>query len=466
MKVKLGHWQYLEKLFPKKNLEKQAVDWLDRYKGPIGIACSGGSDSLILLLLIKIYWPENRCFLLHFNHKIRKQSDLEESYLKNLADILNISFISGYYTHNTLQTETALREARYTFLEKYLHAHSIKALLLGQHEDDVIETVLMRLFRGCSLDGIVAPRAVHPLKTYTKIRPLLTIKKIELQSACEQCGIHYFVDHTNFDDICIRNRLRNHILPKLNDVFKGINWRKGFKRTCTNFIEQRKFLACYEKNCLENSNYSNENINPKNFLGKTYWEQILLLRHWLQKQGINDLSFEHLEYILSHITHLKTSKIALTKTHYLLVNQNSLKLEPTVKISPFFFKWLNGTIFFPQKAQLSLQKISLTPDLYKKITSGYYKDTEKVALDINLEKGLYVRNWINGDRYQPIGFSHEKKVKNLFADRKINSIQRKQLPVITNIDGKIIWIPGLPPAECAKVKTNTKLCIFLIYKKK
>ena len=104
--------------------------------------------------------------------------------------------------------------------------------------------------------------------------------------------------------------------------------------------------------------------------------------------------------------------------------------------------------------------------MYEKIIFGAYKDAEIVALDGDTVKEFYVRNWENGDRYHPIGFAHEKKVKHLFSERKVQLSLRKQLPVIKDAAKKILWIPGLPPADHAKVKPSTKLFVFLIYKKK
>ena len=74
MNVQLGDWQYLEKIFPKTDLNQEAVDWLDQYQGPLSVACSGGPDSLVLLLLVRLYWPKNRCFLFYYNvisHKLQ-----------------------------------------------------------------------------------------------------------------------------------------------------------------------------------------------------------------------------------------------------------------------------------------------------------------------------------------------------------------------------------------------------------
>lgn len=468
MNVQLGRWDHLAKIFPKKSLNSEAVAWLDTYPGSLSVACSGGPDSLILLLLTQLYWPQKRCFLYYYNHHIRKQADIEEAYLKQVAEKLGLTFVAGHREASTVQSEMALREARYAFFEKNLRLYNSQALLLGHHEDDLIETVLMRLFRGSSLDGIVAPRAVHPLKSYTKIRPLLTLQKADLQAACKQCGIHYFVDSTNFEDMCIRNRLRKHILSQLDTIFEGVNWRKGFRRTCTNLIEQSKFLSRFKTKYLEELDLSTHSLSRNLFLKKSTQEQNLLLRQWLQVHCDTNLTFDNLEMIRSSLTYMEEGRINLDKTHYLCVQKNNLRIEKfsAQRDIKFSLKWIKGTIFFPNNAQLSMQCVPWHAELYKKIISGFYKDSEVAILDKEQTTGFYVRNWEYGDRYQPIGFAHEKKVKQLFSERKIKANLRKQLPFITDTAGKILWIPGLPPAEYAKVKSNTKLCVFLIYKKK
>ena len=468
MNVQLGNWEVLTKIFPKKRLHQEVVAWLDAYTGPLSVACSGGPDSLILLLLTRLYWPQNRCFLLYYNHKLRPQADTEEAYLKALANVLKVSFVAGHREASIPPTEGALREARYRFFEKNLKLHNCRCLLLGQHEDDRVETVLMRLFRGSGLDGIVAPRAAHPLKLYTKLRPLLTLTKSELQAACEQCGIHYFVDHTNFEDMCIRNRLRKYILPQLETVFEGTNWRKGFRRTCANLLEQGKFLTHCENNYLKDFDPTKKVLDRNSFSKKSIWEQNLKLRQWVRVHSDIDLSFECLEAIINDLNHSESATINLDKTHSLVLQKNTIRIQKIEqqKATTFSFKWTKGIVFFPQNAQLSMRYSSATAELYEKIVSGAYKDTEVVALDGDLVKEFYVRNWRDGDRYQPIGFANKKKVKQLFSERKVELKLRKQVPIITDATGKILWIPGLPPADYAKVNPNTKLFVFLIYKKK
>ena len=468
MNVQLGNWEVLTKIFPKKRLHKEVVACLDAYTGPLSIACSGGPDSLILLLLSRLYWPQNRCFLLYYNHKLRPQANTEEAYLKALADVLNLSFVAGHREVFIPSTEADLREARYHFFEKNLKLHNSRYLLLGQHEDDCVETVLMRLFRGSSLEGIVAPRAVHPLKYYTKLRPLLTLTKAELQAACEQCGIRYFVDHTNFEDMYIRNRLRKYILPQLETIFEGTNWRKGFRRTCANLLEQCKFLTHCENNYLKDFDPAKKVLDRNSFSKKSIWELNLKLRKWVRVHSDVDLSFERLEAIIDALNHFESKTINLNKTHSLVLQKNTIGIQKIEqqKLTTFSLKWKKGIVFFPQNTQLSMHYSPASAELYEKIVSGFYKDTEVVALDGDLAKAFYVRNWKDGDRYRPIGFANEKKVKQLFSERKINLKLRKQLPIITDAAGKILWIPGLPPADYAKVNPSTKLFVFLIYKKK
>ncbi|MDP4693374.1 MAG: tRNA lysidine(34) synthetase TilS [Opitutales bacterium] len=75
-----------------------------------------------------------------------------------------------------------------------------------------------------------------------------------------------------------------------------------------------------------------------------------------------------------------------------------------------------------------------------------------------------VRSWQPGDRFHPIGAPGSKKLKDWFIDRYIPQRERKQLPVVSTSSGKIIWVPGFPPADTMKLSPTTKLALRLTYR--
>ncbi|HEY1107555.1 MAG TPA: tRNA lysidine(34) synthetase TilS, partial [Opitutaceae bacterium] len=106
-------------------------------------------------------------------------------------------------------SEAEARAARQAFFA----AHA-RVVWLGHQQDDIAETMLMRLARGSGLGGLAAPRPVQALSSgRTHLRPLLTLKKAALIAALRAAGIPWREDSTNAAGDFFRNRIRRDILP-------------------------------------------------------------------------------------------------------------------------------------------------------------------------------------------------------------------------------------------------------------
>jgi tRNA(Ile)-lysidine synthase len=174
---------------------------------------SGGADSLALLLLLWAHWPRRRTRLaaLHFNHRLRGlESNRDEKFCREVAAALRVKFISGAWkTARKGASEAEARAERQAFFET--HA---RVLWLGHQQDDIAETMLMRLARGSGTGGLAAPRPVQPLPhERVHVRPLLTLKKKEIVAALNAAGATWREDSSNARDTHYRNRVRHRVLP-------------------------------------------------------------------------------------------------------------------------------------------------------------------------------------------------------------------------------------------------------------
>ncbi len=456
----------IQRFLPHYKNEKSAAQWLNEHAGPLCLACSGGPDSMGLLLWTRYYYPKKPCILLHFNHRIRSISDNEAHRLKILAEKLDIPIEIGQRNSNAYATEAELRDARYQFFEKMLKLHNASVLLLGHHQDDLFETTFMRLVRGSSLEGLIAPKPIQKTRWYTKVRPLLNFSKQDLQAACEHVGIEYFIDETNATDMCLRNRIRHHILNPLNDIL-GNNWREGFARTCSILAEQREYLnACVEKK-LSVYDFTKTMWNYSVFKSMPIYECQCFLQKLFYHHGILNYTFEFLQRIILEIR--KNAEFSINiNPHYRLIGEgNALNLItlPKKNVSVFNLFWKHGMIVFPNGTKLFLKQEKFSEKLYSDIKQGCFSHRNVAILDSDrISSVKWVRSRCPGDRYQPLNFGYEKKVKDLLIDHKINKIDKENIPVICDKNGDIAWIPGLPPAEKFKIQKNSKLCVFLVYK--
>ena len=216
-------------LLPKDCLHPAVLSWAEgrtaAARGPWAVAFSGGSDSLALLLLLWAHWPERRARLVavHFNHRLRGASaDTDERFCQRVCRGLGMRFLAGRWKDRRPgASEEEAREARFAFFDRTMARVGARALWLGHQQDDIAETMLMRLARGSGTAGLAAPRPVQCVGTQFRVRPLLTSKKEEVVARLRQSGIPWREDRTNAGRMYFRNRVRHQVVPA---------WQKAAER--------------------------------------------------------------------------------------------------------------------------------------------------------------------------------------------------------------------------------------------
>lgn len=182
------------------------------------VAFSGGADSLALLLLLWAHWPERRDNLvaLHFNHRLRgRESNADDAFCRKVCVALGIRMRVGRWAGNHRgASEAEARGARHGFFAAEMKTARSRVLWLAHQQDDIAETMLMRLARGSGAGGLAAPRPVHVVgEGRCHLRPLLTLKKAELVKALNKSGATWREDSSNATDDHFRNRIRRRVLP-------------------------------------------------------------------------------------------------------------------------------------------------------------------------------------------------------------------------------------------------------------
>lgn len=188
---------------------------LDRLVQPdarLGLAVSGGPDSLALLLLAACARP-GKVEAATVDHALRPGARQEAEIVADICEQLGVphAILTVEWGH---KPETAIQErarnARYKLLGEWAQEHGIQALLTAHHIDDQAETFLMRLARGAGVRGlggmrpiVNAPRSVVPL-----VRPLLGWRRTELEQICTDAGLSPAADPSNEDEQFERVRVR------------------------------------------------------------------------------------------------------------------------------------------------------------------------------------------------------------------------------------------------------------------
>lgn len=178
-------------------------------EGPLGLAVSGGPDSLALLLLAHAALP-GRIAVCSVDHGLRPEAAGEVALVERVAAARGIPFtpLAVKLAPGNLQAQA--RAARYAALAEWAAAQGLGAVATAHHADDQAETLLMRLNRGSGLAGLagVRPRALLEGSEIPLLRPLLGWRKAELAQVVAEAGISPADDPSNTDPAFDRARLR------------------------------------------------------------------------------------------------------------------------------------------------------------------------------------------------------------------------------------------------------------------
>ena len=186
------------------------------------VGVSGGADSVCLVLVLLELQKSLgfRMVAVHVNHGLRgEEADADEAYVKQFCKEYGILFES-YFADVELfakkrkqSTEEAGREVRREFFGQALQKHGGTKVALAHHQDDNAETLLLNLTRGTGLKGLggIAP------KNGSIIRPLLCVRRKEIEEYLKEHKVLYCKDKTNDSDEYARNRIRNHVIPYLEE---------------------------------------------------------------------------------------------------------------------------------------------------------------------------------------------------------------------------------------------------------
>ncbi len=208
------------------------------------VAFSGGLDSTVLLSLLAAAraldsdLPELRA--IHVNHGLQAEADSWAGHCQRFCQPLNIPLevVSASVTCDGKGLEAAARRARYRVFEACLGEGEV--LLSAHHQDDQVETLLLRLLRGAGPDGLGAMPAERALGRGRLVRPLLDVPRAVLQDYVQQQGLKYIDDPSNADTALDRNFLRHDILPRIARRWPG--YRATLSRSASHMRDAARDL--------------------------------------------------------------------------------------------------------------------------------------------------------------------------------------------------------------------------------
>ncbi|MCU1242447.1 MAG: tRNA(Ile)-lysidine synthase [Candidatus Acidoferrum typicum] len=460
----------------------------------VGVAVSGGADSVaLLLLLIDLRKQLGVVFsVAHFNHKLRgKDSDKDERFVAKLAAKYGLVFhseqldVAAKAKRDKANLEDTARRARYGFFEALVQNGHVDKVVVAHTADDQAETVLAHILRGTGLAGL---GGIHPEVGHV-VRPLLCVRRAELRAYLRLKKQRWCEDATNRDTTRMRARIRKKLMPLLEKQFQPavvqhlatlaelaredeafldawatsrlrehVDLKSGWAR-----ISVAELLECGKTNGCTTETAGG--VDKRN-LGMARRIVRRIVKHVRPSGG--QLNAEHVRVILELAASGQNGKslelpggLRVRREHDALVFGVASNLAESKQRKPLEFErvikmdGLEGGVHVPEiSCVFRFRVIDWPAKRGDTIDTGFVLDCDA------LQSPLMLRNWRPGDKFRPCGHRSEHKLKRLLSRKNVSRWERDGWPVLTS-GGTLVWTRGFPVAAEFAVteKTRTALVI-------
>lgn len=267
------------------------------------VAVSGGVDSVVLLhMLVENLRQRDlnpppgstsrpRYIVAHFDHGMRADSAEDAVFVGKLAASYGLEFETKRVELGANASEQVAREARYGYLKELKQRYKAEKIITAHHQDDLIESMVTNLLRG------TGPRGLLPMSNVADIvRPLLRKSKADLVKYARTHRLQWREDSTNSDEKYLRNYIRAHITPRLD--------QKEFLR-----LHDRLQTVYDEIDHLILGFLPKRNIVKRAaFVTLPYVIQKEVIRVWMKLQQIENVNRQQIERIVAAVKTLPIHK--------------------------------------------------------------------------------------------------------------------------------------------------------------
>lgn len=443
------------------------------------VACSGGADSVYLLLWLWYHYFQYKKInglVLHYDHRVRgEQSQQDAHWVEALARSLGLQCLAGRSEsdHADGSTEHTLREERMDYFHQSMERNGIQILFTGHQADDVAEWLMMRLARGSGTTGLSGPRPLQQFKgkSFWHVRPLLEVRRAEIQQRLRDCGVEWREDPTNQWNSYQRNALRNQVIPL---------WEETETRPLVAGMVRSRALLEEEDAALEI--YLDQQTVGMDWMGQEIsWSEplpprALLRRAWhrwaRRQQGLLDRESHFVEQVLrTTCGEAAAWKLDLDHGQQLSVAPGLWRIDQ-VPAEQSCQNWTEaswslhagGTLVLPGAGSL----VCTHPheyELQRLLEEGFPHDLNhwRAWFQANtphdeqtLARGIQIKRLDGTELYCPFGRKDAQRVAVLLKKRQIPEKERQLKFGVFTHDNQLIWVPGMPASRNWAVKDARK----------
>jgi tRNA(Ile)-lysidine synthase len=406
----------------------------------VGVAVSGGADSVCLLHLLREAAPRFGLTLsvAHFNHKLRgAASDEDERFVAQVAADAGLAFYraDADLSETRGNLEQAARRARGSFLAGLIRDGCVDRIALGHTRDDQAETVLFRLMRGSGLAGLAG---IYPATAEGFIRPLIGVTRAEVERYLHGHKIRWRDDASNRDPRFARNRIRRELLPQLQREWNP-QLGEALARLADLAQEEESWWRAEVDRLAQESIFHRSGgveMPAPTLAGLPRAAARRLVRRAIEqaKDDLRRIEFEHVEGVLDLATRragegrLRLPALVATRSHDWIRLARPVVLRAIEPVS----------VTIPGIYALSGGDAEIHLELTERGRTAACATLRAELCLRRVPLGLELRGWRPGDHYRPVGQSRDQKVKEMFQSARVPSWKRRFWPILTSGD-KILW---------------------------
>ncbi|RXG23317.1 tRNA lysidine(34) synthetase TilS [Leeuwenhoekiella aequorea] len=418
------------------------------FKSRVLLAVSGGIDSVVLLHLLKK--ADVDFAIAHCNFSLRgKESDQDAKFVEELARALNVPiYIQKFNTkafalENKVSTQMAARELRYAWFMELCAEHNLSHTITAHHAQDDLETFLINISRASGIEGLTGMTENSDFI----LRPLLPYSRDQIAAYAEQHAINWREDSSNSTDNYLRNHLRHHAIPALNEA--SPDFLTQFKKTQTYLHESATLLEDYTAflfSKIVTQSFKGYELNIPQLLEVPNTKLVLY-------QLLKGFEFTDWDTIYDLLAAQSGKKVIAGK-HRLIRDRDVLLLtEHKVEVQEDFKVTRKDSL-------INIPGLTLIIDEASQLD---IKDNNVAFFDSDqLEFPLTVRKWKEGDIFYPYGMHGKKKISKYFKDNKFSTLDKESAWLLCSGE-YIIWIVGERTDNRYKIKSGTtKLVKFTV----
>lgn len=413
--------------------------------GVVGVALSGGADSVCLLAASVAAGV--RCVALHCNFHLRgSESMRDEAFAAHVAGQLGCDFLkvdfhaAGKDRAAGESEEMACRRLRYDWFDRLLASGVVDWIALGHHAADNVETFFLNVCRSAGLRGLCGiPRVRERF-----LRPLLYVPKREILGYLADRGLDFVVDSTNLESGCARNVWRNELLPAIESKFPDFGNAVG--RVMRNLNSDQQLLDSLVDEKLTEIVKADGTIRLAPVMAHAHG--LTLLWHAMNRCG--DYPREAARGVLEAYAGGRSGKIFRSASgHGFELHRGELipmasEARPVNGDSDAADVHIDGELIEKggvMEWPLHLKFEVVGPENFRPTANAsvLWLDVDAV---LATERPLELRRWRRGDRISPFGMRGSKLVSDIYSDAHL-SLEQKRAQWLMVCGHRVLWLPGL-----------------------